>query len=90
MCMHGCIMLTDSPELVLELRQVLALGDAEVEVGVLILRHARLRVRRADGEHGGRAIGALRTPDLVGADDGRRGGGGGGDRNRCHERRRCG
>jgi hypothetical protein len=32
----------------------------------------------------------LRTPDLVGADDGRRGGGGGGGRNRCHERRRCG
>jgi hypothetical protein len=33
---------------------VLAVGDAEVVVGVIVLGNARRRVRRADAEHGGR------------------------------------
>lgn len=59
-------MLTDPGELGLEVGEVLAVGDAEVVVGVLVLSHGRWRVRRANGEHGSRSIGALRTPDLAG------------------------
>jgi hypothetical protein len=66
--LHGWL-LTDPGELGLEVGEVLAAGDAEVVVGVVVLSHARRRVRRADAEHGGRSIRALRTPDL--ADGGR-------------------
>ena len=62
-------LLTDPGELGLEVGEVLAVGDAEVVVGVVVLGHARRRVRRADAEHGSRSVRALRTPDL--ADGGR-------------------
>jgi hypothetical protein len=45
-------------------------GDAEVVVGVLVLPDAVGRVRRSDGQHGRRAVSALRLPHL--AEDGGR------------------
>lgn len=44
---------------------VLTVGDAEVVVGVVVLEHAARRVRRADGEHGRRAVRVLRATDLL-------------------------
>ena len=66
----GLVVVADPAELGLEVREVLAVGDAEVVVGVIVLGHDARRVRRADGEHGGRPIRALRTPHLL--DGGRR------------------
>ena len=60
--MHG---LTDSLELVFEVGVVLAVGDAEVVVGVVVLEHAARRVRCADCKHGRRAVRALRVTDLL-------------------------
>ena len=45
---------------------MIALGDPEVPVGVLVLRDAVRWVRRADGEHARGAVGALFPPELVG------------------------
>jgi len=61
----GLLVVADPAELGLEVGEVLAAGDAEVVVGVIILGNARRRVRRADAEHGGRPIRALCTPHLV-------------------------
>ena len=51
---------------VLEVGEVIALGDPEVPVGVLVLRDAVRWVRRTDGEHARGAVGALFPPELVG------------------------
>lgn len=56
---------TDTLELVLEGSEVVAVGDAEVEVGELLLGNAVGRVGGADGEHGGEPVGALRPPHFA-------------------------
>jgi hypothetical protein len=48
---------------------VLALGNAEVVVGVVLLPHAVGRVRRPDGEHGGWPVGTQLPPPVAAADD---------------------
>ena len=53
---------TYSLHFVLERGEVVALGDAEVPVGVLVLVQAVRRVGRADGQHGRSAAGALPAP----------------------------
>jgi hypothetical protein len=51
---------------------VVALGNPEVPVGVLVLRDAVRRVRRADGEHARRAVGSLLPTELLDLAFGRR------------------
>jgi len=59
--------------------EVLLVCDAEIVVREVVLKHAEWRRRSADAEHGGGAVGTLRTPDLT--DGGHRGA-------CCHRRRR--
>ena len=55
-------LLTHALELVLELCLVVAFGDVEVEIGVILLEEDVGRDGRTDGEHGGRAIRTLHDP----------------------------
>jgi hypothetical protein len=59
------MVLTHPLELLLEVGEVVALGDPEVVVRVVGLVHAVGRRRRPDGQHGGRARRALRLPHLL-------------------------
>lgn len=63
--MDTCICLTRFLHDFFEVREVVALGDSEIPVGVLVLRDAVRWVRRADGEHTGRAIRPLLLPQLI-------------------------
>ena len=56
------LLLTHALELVLELRLVVAVGDAEVEIGVILLEEDVGRDGRTNGKHGGGAIRALHDP----------------------------
>ena len=49
-------LLTHALELVLELRLVVAVGDVEVEIGVILLEEDVERHGCTEGKHGGRAI----------------------------------
>ena len=56
------LLLTHALELVLELRLVVAVGDAEVEIGVILLEEDVGRDGRTNGKHSGGAIGTLHDP----------------------------
>ena len=63
--MHVLIcLLTHGLEFLLEVGEVLALGDPEIVIRVLLLGHAVGRVSCADGEDGRRPLRTLRTTDL--------------------------
>ena len=56
--------LTHALEFFLEISEVLALGDAEVVIGIVSLVHSIRRCGGADGKHGGRTLGLLSLADL--------------------------
>ena len=58
-------MLTHSFELLFELRLVLAVGNAEVVVGIVVLEDDIGGSGSADGEHSCGAFGPLSSPDLL-------------------------
>mgnify|MGYP006878817454 FL=1 len=60
--MSDDVFLTHAGELALELGLVVAVCDVEVEVGVVLLEEDVGRDGGAEGEDGGRAVGALHDP----------------------------
>lgn len=59
------IYLTHALELLLQLGLVLAVGDAEVVIGVRALLDAERGGRRPDGHDRGRSLGPHRLPDFL-------------------------
>ena len=56
--------LTHALEFFLEISEMLALGDAEVVIGIVSLVHCIRWCGCANGKHGGRTLGPLSLADL--------------------------